>query len=169
MAGRRASGCIIQIATLNVGTMRGQFADIAEMLSWRNVDICCAQETRWKSDSARKNMGKNCHYKIFWKGDESGHGGEGTLIKEKWSESVLSIYPGIMMLKMLIVIMCVYVSQVGLSNHDTDAFYEQLLTCILSTEDSEIDITGNFNGRVGEESGTFDTDHGGKRPWHKKS
>ena len=65
--------------------------------------------------------------------------------------------------------MYVYVPQVGLSNHDTDAFYEQLLTCILSTEDSEIDITRDLNGRVGEESGTFDTYHGGKRPWHKKS
>ena len=38
-----------------------------------------------------KFMGKNGHYKFFWKGDESRHGGIGILIKEKWSESVLSI------------------------------------------------------------------------------
>ena len=31
-----------QIVTLNVGTMRRRSTEIAEMLSWGNVDICCA-------------------------------------------------------------------------------------------------------------------------------
>ena len=70
-----------------------------------------------------------------------------------------------MMLKMLIEkslvnITCIYAPQVRLSNHDKDAFYEQLLTCILSVEDSEIHIlAGDFNGH---ESETFDTYHSGK-------
>ena len=73
-----------------------------------------------------------------------------------------------MMLKMLIEKTLVntsyiYNPQVGLSNHDKDAFYEQLLTCISSVEDSEIPIiAGDFNGHVGEESVSFDTCHVGK-------
>ena len=83
--------------------MRGISTKIVEMLSRRSVDICCVQETRWKGESARKSMGKNYHYKFFWKGDESGHGGVGILINEKWSEPALSVNFCIMMLKMLIV------------------------------------------------------------------
>ena len=52
----------LRIATLNVGTIQKRSAEIVEMLSRRNVDICCVQETRWKSELARKIMGKNCHY-----------------------------------------------------------------------------------------------------------
>ena len=40
---------------------------------------------------------------------------------------------------------------------------EKLLTCISSLKGSEIHvIAGDFNGRVGKESVTFDTYHGGK-------
>ena len=46
------------IVTLNVVTIRGQSAAIANMLSWRNVDVCCVQETHWKEESAWKIMGK---------------------------------------------------------------------------------------------------------------
>ena len=36
----------IQIATLNVGTMRGRSNEIVEILSRRLIDICCVQESR---------------------------------------------------------------------------------------------------------------------------
>ena len=50
-----------------------------------------------------------------------------------------------------------YAPRVGLSNDD------KLLTCISSLKGSEIHvIAGDFNGRVGKESVTFDTYHGGK-------
>ena len=161
----------LRIASLNVGTMRGRAAEIVEMLSRQNIDICCVQETRWKGESARKIMGKDSHYKFFWKGDESGHGGVGVLIKEKWIESVLSIArvsSRIILMKMLIEktlfnITCVYAPQVGLSNQEKDTFYEQLLTSIHSVDDSELHfIAGDFNGHVGKESVNFDGYHGGK-------
>ena len=68
----------LRIDTLNAGAITER-SEIVEMLSLRNVDICCVQETRWKGESARKVMGKNCHYQFFWKGDESGHSGVGIL------------------------------------------------------------------------------------------
>ena len=50
-----------------------------------------------------------------------------------------------------------YAPRVGLSNAD------KLLTCISSLKGSEIHvIAGDFNGRVGKESVTFDTYHRGK-------
>ena len=56
----------LRIATPNVGTIRGRYAEI-EILSQPNIDICCVQETRWKGESVRKSIGKNCHYKFFCK------------------------------------------------------------------------------------------------------
>ena len=90
---------------VNVGTIRGRSAEIVEMLFQCNVDICYVKETCWKGELARKIMPENCHYKFFSLGDESEHGVIGILIKEKWSESVLSISRVnlcIMMLKMLV-------------------------------------------------------------------
>ena len=56
-----------------------------------------------------------------------------------------------------------YVLEVELSSHDRDAFYEHLLTCISSVDESEIHIiAGDFNGHIGEENGAFNTYHGGK-------
>ena len=65
--------------------------------------------------------------------------------------------------KTLVNVTCIYASQVGLSNYNKDAFYEQLLTYISSVEEYEIHIiAGDFNGHVRKESVTFDTCHGGK-------
>ena len=53
--------------------------------------------------------------------------------------------------KTLVNITCIYAPLVGLSSHDKDAFYEELLTCISSVEDSEIHIiAGDFDGHVGK-------------------
>lgn len=52
--------------------------------------------------------------------------------------------------KTLVNVICLYNQHVGLSNHGKDTFYEQLLTCISSVEDSEIHIlAGEFSGPVG--------------------
>ena len=65
--------------------------------------------------------------------------------------------------KTLVNVTCVYVQQVGLSNHDKDAFYKKLLSYISSVEDSETHIiAGDLNGHVGKESVNFDIYHGGK-------
>ena len=67
---------------------------------------------------------------------------------------VSRVNPRIMTRKMLIKktlvnVTYLYNQHVGFSNHDKDTFYEQLLTCISSVEDSEIHIlAGEFNGPV---------------------
>ena len=65
--------------------------------------------------------------------------------------------------KTLVNVTCVYAQQVGLSNHDKDAFYKKLLSYISSVEDSENHIIAeDFNGHVWKESVNFDNYHGGK-------
>ena len=65
--------------------------------------------------------------------------------------------------KTLVNVTCVYAQHVGFSNHDKDAFYEQLLSYIWSVEDSETHIiAGDFNGHAGKGSVNFDIYHGGK-------
>ena len=64
--------------------MRGRSNEIVEMLSRRLIDICCVQEARWRGESAQKTAGRNCYYKFFWKGDDSGSGDVGALAAKKW-------------------------------------------------------------------------------------
>ncbi|ESO01529.1 hypothetical protein HELRODRAFT_174485 [Helobdella robusta] len=40
---------VLRLGTLNVGSLTGRSMEIAEMLERRRIDICCLQETRWKS------------------------------------------------------------------------------------------------------------------------
>ena len=52
--------CMLRIASLNVGTMKGRSAEVVETLHRRNIDVCCVQETRWRGGSARMLKGKEC-------------------------------------------------------------------------------------------------------------
>ena len=61
------------------------------MLTWRKVDLCCLQETRWRGGSARLIEGNNTIYKFFWCGDQSGFGGVGIMLSEKWVNNVNSV------------------------------------------------------------------------------
>ena len=70
--------------------MRQKHSEVVETLTRRKVDICCAQETRWRGESARLLQGKDSKYKFFWQGNEDGLGGVGILIAEKWVPNVLS-------------------------------------------------------------------------------
>ena len=63
----------ICIVTLNVGTVS------VEMLSKRQIDICCEQESRWRGESAQKITGRNL-YKFFWRQDNSGNAGLRVLV-----------------------------------------------------------------------------------------
>ena len=81
--GERSTGKDVCIATLNLGTMRGQSNEIVEMLSRRMIDISCVQESRWRGESARKIAGRNSYYKFLWKEDSSGSEGVGVLVARK--------------------------------------------------------------------------------------
>ena len=148
----------IRIATVNVGTMSKRSNEIVEMLTRRRVDICCLQETRWRGGSARKIEGKDSYYKFFWCGDQSGYGGVGIMIAEKWINDVISvtrINHRCIQLRLLIgtVIVntvCCYAPQTGLSLEEKDDFYDQVMSVLASVPDDEMLLVGgDFNDHVG--------------------
>ena len=162
--------CMIRVASLNVGTMSGRTGEVVETLERRKVDVCCAQETRWRGGSARMITGKNSRYKLFWSGDSSGYGGVGVLIAEKWVDKVLSVTrcdSRLMQLRLLVGkqimdIWSAYAPQSGLTDEVKDSFFSNLLSNVIQVPDSEtLVVAGDLNGHVGRTSNGFDGLHGG--------
>ncbi|ESO05327.1 hypothetical protein HELRODRAFT_171698 [Helobdella robusta] len=60
-----------RLGTLNVGSLTGRSMEIAEMLEHRRIDICCLQETRWKSNGVCHINSDKEKYKLFWNGQKT--------------------------------------------------------------------------------------------------
>ena len=170
--GERSAGTHkLRIATVNVGTMTGRSNEVVEMLSRRGVDVCCLQETRWRGGSARKIEGKDCYYKFFWCGDDTGYGGVGIMIAEKWINDVISvtrhnhrcIQLRFLVGTVIVNTICCYAPQTGLPTEEKDAFYDQVMSLVSAVPDEEmLLLAGDFNGHVGASSLGFDGVHGGR-------
>ena len=167
---RPAGTSHIRVGTVNVGTMSGRGSEVVEMLMRRNVDVCCAQETRWRGGSARKIEGKDSIYKLFWSGDQSGLGGVGILLAEKWIDAVLSVKRHrhlCMQLRFLVGIVILnliscYAPQTGLSTEEKHAFCDQVVSIVAAIPDDEMLLLGgDLNGHVGQQSTSFEDGHGG--------
>ena len=114
--------------------------------------------------------GKDCEYKFFWCGEETGFGGVGLLVEEDLVENVISVerinsrimYIRIMIEKSIIRIFSVYAPQTGLPKLQKEKFYSDLLTQTALTPKEEFPlICGDLNGHVGNETAGFDNAHGG--------
>ena len=161
----------LRVATLNVGSLRGRSGEVVEMLTRRSIDICCAQETRWRGESARLITGKDSRYKCFWKGEKDGFGGVGILVAERWIEKVLSISrvsDRIIWIRLLnekgtINVFSVYAPQARRPQEEMDSFYQSLLSDLTAVPDEEVLVVGgDFNGHVGQLSDGFDGVHGNR-------
>ena len=139
--------------------MSGRANEVVEMLTRREVDVCCVQETRWRGRSARKIQGKDSVYKFFWCGDQSGYGGVGVLIAEKWIDNVISvarhnhrcIQIRFLVGTVIVNTICCYAPQTGLTTEEKDEFYEQVMSVIASVPDEEtLILAGDMNGHVGD-------------------
>ena len=53
MACQRSKSQDVRAATWNVSNMVGRSGGVVDALHRRKIDFCCAQETRWKRESAR--------------------------------------------------------------------------------------------------------------------
>ena len=129
---RPAGKSPIRFGTVNVGTISGRANEIAEMLTRRKVDLCCLQETRWRGGSARLIKGKNTIYKFFWCRDQSGFGGAGIMLAQKWINNVISVKRydhrclqlRFLVGTVIVNVICCYAPQSGLSVDEKDTFYE---------------------------------------------
>ena len=160
----------VRIATLNVGSLTGRSNEIVEMLSRRKIDICCLQETRWRGGSARLISGKDCQYKLFWSGSESGIHGVGVFVSQQLVDRVLSVTRldcRIMSIRVLwgqviFNIISAYAPQQGCTEPEKDTFFENLLGTVSKVPECEFLVIGSdLNGHVGESGSDYAGFHGG--------
>ncbi|ESO07299.1 hypothetical protein HELRODRAFT_76399 [Helobdella robusta] len=65
--------------------------EIAEMLERRRIDICCLQETLWKSNSVCHVNSDEEKYKLFWNGQKMAKNGVGIFVREPLAQEILDI------------------------------------------------------------------------------
>ena len=68
MARQRSKSQDVRTATWNVSSMVSRSGEVVDALHRRKIDFCCAQETRWKGESARMLGANGRRYKFFWQG-----------------------------------------------------------------------------------------------------
>ena len=71
---RNKSQDVITAATWNVSRMVSRSGEVVDALHRRKIDFCCAQETRWKGESAKMLGANGRRYKFFWQGCNKGAG-----------------------------------------------------------------------------------------------
>ena len=69
-----------RVGTLNVNTLKGRVCEVVDTLSRRKVDLCCVQETRYRSGHCRIIKGKDSRNKLFWSGNSKGTAGVGVFL-----------------------------------------------------------------------------------------
>ena len=79
------------MGTLNVNILRGRVCEVVETLSRRKVEVCCAQETRYRGGNCRTVKGKDTRYKLYWSGNYKGTDGVAVLVVEEVIENVFEV------------------------------------------------------------------------------
>ena len=152
-----------QVGSLNVGSMRGEASEVVETMSRRRVNLCCLQETRWKTN-LKLIAGRDSRYKYFGCG-------VGILLAEKWWEKVfemIRVSDRIILIRMVVgsvvfVFVSVYAPQANPSESVKDQSYYALQSTIARVSSSEqLIISGDWNGHIGSHSTAFENVHGGQ-------
>ena len=126
------------------------------MMEWRNLDILCLQEIKWKGSKAR-NIGGG--YKLLYKGADGRKNGIGIVVNEELAESVLEVKrvsDRLMAMKLevkgsILNIVSTYAPQVNNSMEEKNDFWEDLDGLIESVSKEERIVLGaDHNGHVGK-------------------
>ena len=135
MARQRSKSHDVRTATWNVSSMVSRSGEVVDALHRTKIDLCCAQETRWKGESARMlgANGRRCTF--FWQGCNKGTAGVGVFIAERWIDSVVNVvranerimYVKLAIGKQSVDIVSAYAPQVGLSAEEKDDFWDSFI------------------------------------------
>ena len=99
--------------------MVSRSGEVVDGLHRRKNDFYCAQETRWKGESARMIGANGRRYKFFWQGCNKGTAGVVVFIAERWFDSVVNVVrvnERIMYVKLVIGKQIVNISRLMLHN-----------------------------------------------------
>ena len=153
-----------RVGSLNVGSMRGKASEVVETMSRRRVDLCCLQETHWKTN-LKLIAGRDSRYKYFGCGNDEGTCGVGILLAEKWWKKVFGVIrvsDKIILIRMVVesvvfVFVSVYAPQANLSESVKDQFYYVLQSTIARVSSSkQLIIHGDWNVHIGSHSTVFE-------------
>ena len=157
MAHQRSKSQHVRVATWNVSSMVGRSGEVVDALHRRKIDFCCAQETRWKGESARMLGAIGRRYQFFWQGCNKGPAGVGVFISERWIDSVVDVVrvnERIMYVKQIVNIVSAYAPQLGLSAEEKDDFWDSFIIVLSGIHKQEnIFIGSDMNGHVGRDAG----------------
>uniref|UniRef100_A0A914WXY9 Reverse transcriptase domain-containing protein n=1 Tax=Plectus sambesii TaxID=2011161 RepID=A0A914WXY9_9BILA len=157
----------IRLATLNIGTLKGRYRELAAMLKARRIDIAAIQETRWKGAKAY-NIGEG--YKLFYVGTSNDRNGVGLAVAEPYCNAIAEVqrFSDRLMKVVLITetrrlhLFSGYAPQTGCTNAQKEEFWTLLddKTAEVPPEDIVI-VAGDLNGHVGSDSDGYRC-HGGR-------
>ena len=168
MARQRSKSQDGRTATWNVSSMVSRSGEVVDALHRRKIDFCCAQETRWKGESARLIGANGRRYKFFWQGCNKGT--VGVFIAERWIDSVVNVvrvnerimYVKLVIGKLIVNIVSAYAPQVGLSAEEKDDLWDSFIIVHSGVPKQEsIFIGSNMNGHVGRDADGYGGVHGG--------
>ena len=133
----------------------------------RNVDVVVLQEMRYKIEGVRKLRGGDFEYKFYWKGEETGWGGVGLMVKHELVESVMEVRrvsPRIISIDIVVnekvmTLISVYAPQSERNEEEKEKFYEDLIAEVQSRHDICF-VLGDFNGHLGRSSLGYGGIHG---------
>ena len=170
MSRQRSKSQDVRTAAWNVSSMVSRSGEVVDALHRRNIDFCCAQETRWKGECARILAAIGLRYKFFWQGCNKGTAGVGVFIAERWIDSavnVVRVNERIMYVKLVIGkqignSVSAYAPQVGLSAEEKDDFWDSFIIVLSGIPKHEsIFIGSDMNGHVGRDADGYGGVHGG--------
>ena len=158
----------LRLETVNVGSMVGRSAEVTETIGRRNGDEVALQEVRYKNEGVRKLRGGDFEYKLYRKGEETGRGDVGLMVKHDLVESVMEVrrvFPriistDIVVNEKVVTVISVNVPQSGRSEEEKEKFYEDL-TAEVQSRHGICFVLGGFNGHVGRPSLGYDGIYGG--------
>jgi len=158
----------LRMATVNVGTLVGRGAEVAETLGRRRVDIAALQEVRYKNEGVKCVRGGDFQYRLFWKGEKTGQGGVGLMVRKDLAESVMEVKrvsPRILAMELAVSgevfsVISVYGPQSGRSEEEKDCFYDEL-SAEVQARGRKCIVLGDFNGHVGDLAEGYEGVHGG--------
>uniref|UniRef100_A0A914W1M5 Uncharacterized protein n=1 Tax=Plectus sambesii TaxID=2011161 RepID=A0A914W1M5_9BILA len=78
----------IHLATLNIGTLKGRYRELAAMLKAQRINIAAIQETRWKGAKAY-NIGEG--YKLFYTGNNNDRNDVGLAITKLYRDAIAEV------------------------------------------------------------------------------
>ena len=121
----------LRLATANVGSMVGRSAEVTETVGRRGVDIVALQEVRFRNEGVKRLRGGDFEYRLYWKGEETGYGGVGLMVRQELAECVMEVRrvsSRVLSLDLVLhgkvmTIISVYAPQCGRSEEEKEEFY----------------------------------------------